>query len=414
MKSTILIVATLDTKKSEAQFVREQVERLGCEAIVMDVGILGDVEPDVAIDRLSVARSGGADLAALVAAGDKGDCIRVMICGAENSARKLFADGRFQGVIGIGGAQGTDIGTAAMRALPFGVPKFMVSTVACGQATFGPYVGTKDIVMMHSVADIQGLNPITRSVLGRAAAAVVAMVETGKRDVLSRTDQAHSRAIGVSMLGTTTPGALRAKEILERRGLEFVAFHQNGTGGIAMEEMIREGAFRAVLDLNLHEIGDRFFGGLHGAITDGRLETAAELGVPQVIAPGSINYTVQGPFATLPDELKRRKHIVHNPNLTLVRLSPDEMREVGRITAEKINRCTGPVHVFIPLAGFCFPDREGGPLWEPEGNGAFIESLRAGLRADIPYDEVDAHINDAQFIDPAVAELMVLAQLNNG
>ena len=414
VKSTILIVATLDTKKFEAQFVREQVEHLGCEAIVMDVGILGDVEPDVAIDRLSVAKSGGANLPALVAAGDKGACIRTMIRGAETTAEKLFADGRFQGVIGIGGAQGTDIGTAAMRALPFGVPKFMVSTVACGQATFGPYVGTKDIVMMHSVADIQGLNPITRSVLSRAAAAIVAMVETGRRDVSSQMDRARSLAIGVSMLGTTTPGALRAKEMLERHGLEFVAFHQNGTGGIAMEEMIREGAFRAVLDLNLHEIGDRFFGGLHGAITDGRLETAAELGVPQVIAPGSINYTVQGPFATLPDEIKRRKHIVHNTNLTLVRLLPDEMREVGRITAEKINRCTGPVHVFIPRAGFCYPDREGGPLWEPEGNQAFIESLRAGLRADVPYDEIDAHINDSQFIDPAVAELLELAQLHKG
>lgn len=407
VNATILIVATLDTKTSEAHFVRQEIERRGFKALIMDVGILGELVEDVTVNRREVARAADADLDELVAAGNKGACIHAMIRGAAVKAQQLYSEGRYQGIIGIGGAQGTDIGTAAMRALPFGVPKFMVSTVACGRAVFGPYVGTKDIVMMHSVADIQGLNPITRSVLCRAAAAVCGMV-IASAGAEAASGGGATQAVAVSMLGTTTPGALRAKQLLERQGLEFVAFHQNGTGGIAMEEMIREGRFRAVLDINLHEIGDRYFGGLHGAIREIRLESAAELGVPQVIAPGSINYSVQGPYDELTEELKQRKLIVHNPNLTLVRLAPEEMREIGRITAEKINRATGPLHVFVPLRGLCFPDREGGPLWEPEGNAAFIEALRTNLRAEIPYDELDAHINDAAFIDPVVARLFEL------
>jgi uncharacterized protein (UPF0261 family) len=206
--------------------------------------------------------------------------------------------------------------------------------------------------------------------------------------------------VALSMLGTTTPGALRIKELLERRGYEVVAFHQNGTGGIAMEEMIHEGVFKGVLDLNLHEIGDRFVGGLHSDPHKERLEAAGAMGIPQVIAPGSINYAVWGPFLSLSEELKSRKYIIHNPNMTLVRLSPDELRGVGKLTAEKINRSKGPIRVFIPLRGFSYPDRENLPHWEPKGNRAFIETLKAHLRPSIPLQELDAHINDPEFIDP--------------
>jgi uncharacterized protein (UPF0261 family) len=217
--------------------------------------------------------------------------------------------------------------------------------------------------------------------------------------------------VALSMLGTTTPGALQVKSILERRGYEVVAFHQNGTGGIAMEEMIREGAFKGVLDLNLHEIGDRFVGGLHSDPRGERLEAAGELGIPQVVAPGSINYAVWGPFPSLSKELKSRKYIIHNPNMTLVRLSPDELRSVGKLTAEKLNRAKGPTRVFIPLRGFSYPDRENLPHWDPQGNRAFIESLKAHLRPSIPLEEIDAHINDPEFIDPvAEAFLSILKE----
>lgn len=210
------------------------------------------------------------------------------------------------------------------------------------------------------------------------------------------------------MLGTTTRGALRAKDMLEDHGFEVVAFHQNGTGGIAMEDLIREKAFQGVLDLNLHEIGDRWYGGLHGAIRPDRLEAAGTMGIPQAVAPGSINYVVLGPLEQLSPEIRARKLIVHNPTLTLVRLTPEELREVGRVTAEKLNLSTGPTRVFIPLRGFCDPDREGFPHWDPEGNEAFIESLAEAIRPDIPVVKLDAHINEPGFIDPVVREFLTL------
>jgi uncharacterized protein (UPF0261 family) len=210
------------------------------------------------------------------------------------------------------------------------------------------------------------------------------------------------------MLGTTTPGALRAKAILESHGFEVVAFHQNGTGGIAMEDMIREGVFQGVLDLNLHEIGDHYVGGLHGAIRDDRLTAAGDMGLPQVVAPGSGNYTVQGSPESLSEDMKRRKHFNYNPHLTLVRLLPSELKEVGKEIAEKLNRAKGPMKVFIPLKGFSFPDREGMPHWEPEGNQVFIDALKRHLNPGIHLIELDAHINDPGFIDPVVNEFMTM------
>jgi len=396
---TVLIVATLDTKGYEAIFLKDEIERNGCKAIIMDIGILEStpVKPDISRDE--VAEIAGKKLKNLISAGDKGACIRAMMKGASKMAEKLYREGIFQGIIGIGGAQGTDIGTSAMRSLPFGVPKFMVSTVASGFATFGPYVGTKDIIMMHSVADIQGINRITREVMRNAAAAVCAMVKA--RNIREDTDK-YAKTVGMSMLGTTTPGALRAKKLLEKSGYEVVAFHQNGTGGIAMEEMILEGMFCGVLDINLHEIADYVVGGLHRSIKPFRLENAGKIGLPQVIAPGSINYSVQGPFETLPEEIKKRKYIIHNPNLTLVRLSHSELDEAAKVVAGKLNKVRGKIHVFIPLRGFSFPDREGYPHWEPEGNRIFIKSLEANLNPSIPLTRIDAHINDREFIDPVV------------
>jgi uncharacterized protein (UPF0261 family) len=215
------------------------------------------------------------------------------------------------------------------------------------------------------------------------------------------------------MLGTTTPGALRAKAILEERGFEVVAFHQNGTGGIAMEDMIRGNDFEAVLDLNLHEIGDRYVGGLHGAIREDRLEVAGDKGIPQFVAPGSINYMVLGPLESLSPEMRARKLIVHNSYLTLVRLSPEELHGVGKRVAEKLNRAWGITRVFIPLQGYSFPDRRDLPHWDPEGNEAFVEALKADLKPQIPLVEIDAHINDPEFIDPIVDEFLNVMQTNS-
>ncbi len=396
MKRTVLLIVTFDTKEEEALFLKKCIEARGIRVLTMDTGILAPPHVKVDIDQEEVARRGGVSLKEIVATGDKGECILNMVRGAKVICRELFDQGRFQGVVCIGGAQGTDIGCAAMRSLPIGVPRLMVSTVASGRATFGPYVGTKDVTMMHSVTDLQGLNFLTKRVLQNAAGAVCGMVEAIGEKLM----KPEGIPVAMSMLGTTTPGALRCKRILERQGFEVVTFHQNGTGGIAMEDMIREGAFKGVLDLNLHEIGDRFVAGLHGAIREDRLEAAGDLGIPQVVAPGSINYVVLGPLDHLPPDWRSRKLIVHNPNLTLVRLSPDELHSVGKLVAEKLNRAKGPTRLFIPLKGFSYPDRENLPHWEPEGNQAFIDSLKANLKPSIPITELDAHINDPEFIDP--------------
>lgn len=409
---TVLIVATLDTKFDEVNYLRRRILEQGCNTVVMDCGILGrspafsgrpaEISPE------EVAAAGGGALRELVRSGDKGRCIETMIGGAGKLSADLYKQGWFQAIISIGGAQGTDIGTAAMRVLPFGVPKLMVSAIANGLATFGSYVGTKDIMIMHSVVDLQGLNMFTKRVLDSAAAAVVGMVKAD--DSICRDGKGRA-AVAMSMLGTTTPGALLAKSLLEKEGLEVVAFHQNGTGGIAMEDMIMEGHFAGVLDINLHEIGDWVGGGLHRAIRPYRLESAGRMGLPQVVAPGSINYTIQGPLETLTVEQKKRQFVVHNPNLTMVRLSLEEMRQTGRLVAEKLNKSAGAIYLFIPLKGFSYPDREGLAHWDPEANRIFIEALKNNLNGEIPVVELDAHINDPEFILPVVERFLSL--INN-
>ncbi|MCL2705500.1 MAG: Tm-1-like ATP-binding domain-containing protein [Spirochaetaceae bacterium] len=400
----ILLIATLDTKAEEAFYIKKKIESLGQKVLLANTGVFLPLKESGDIKGEDIVRAGcGLTVEELKAKKSKGFSIESITKGIRKITRELYEEGKISAVLSIGGAQGTDIGTSAMKELPFGIPKFMVSTVASGKATFGPFIGTKDIIIMHSVCDIQGLNVVTRKVFDNAAAAICGMV----MDKEEKTDSniKTKGSIAVSMLGTTTPGALYAKKLLEAKEYDFVAFHQNGTGGIAMEEMITEGLFKGILDINLHEIGDRYYGGLHGSIREGRLESAAKKGVPQVIAPGSINYTVQGPYNELGEEMKKRKLIVHNSFLTLVRLTPEELVEVGKITAEKINLSTGHVHVYVPLKGFSYPDTEGREHWDPEGNDAFIKNLRKNLRKDIPYDELDMHINDNEFIDIVVNKL---------
>lgn len=404
MDKTVLLIATHDTKEEEARFLKKCIESGGVRVLVMDSGILSAPRGNVDISQDEVASRGGMSLKDAVATGDKRQCTELMCRGAADIAAELYRRGNIQGVIGIGGAQGTEIASAAMRALPTGVPRLMASTVANGPHQFGFYVGTKDLTIMHTVSDLQGINFLSRQILQNAAGAICGMVQRFEGHLL----KPEGTPVAMSMLGTTTPGALRAKKILEDNGFEVVAFHQNGTGGIAMEDMIAEGVFEGVLDLNLHEIGDRYVGGLHGAIRDDRLTAAGALGLPQVVAPGSGNYTVQGSPESLSDDMRRRKHFNYNPHLTLVRLLPAELVEVAREIAQKLNQAKGPVKIFIPLKGFSFPDREGLSHWEPEGNQVFIDALKGHLSSAIPVTELNAHINDPDFIDPVVEEFMLM------
>jgi len=397
MAKRVLLIATHDTKEEEADFLRQRIEARGVDVLVMDTGILGPPSRRVDISQNEVAARGGMTLEEAVSSGDKRLATENMCKGAERIARRLYDDGQIQGAVGIGGAQGTEIASAAMRALPTGVPKMIASTVANGQHQFGFYVGVKDLTIMHTVSDMQGLNFLTKRVLDNSAGALCGMVEyfEGLRM------KPEGAPVAMSMLGTTTPGALRAKKILESEGFEVVAFHQNGVGGIAMEDMVLEGTFEGVMDLNLHEIGDRYVQGLHGAIREGRLTAAGQMGLPQVVAPGSANYTVQGAYESLSEGMRKRKHFNYNPHLTLVRLTPEELTEIGKEIAEKLNRAMGPLKVFIPLKGWSFPDREDLGLWEPEGNEAMVTALKKHLSPSIPVIELNAHINDPDFIDPA-------------
>ena len=404
MQKTVLLIATHDTKEAEAQFVKECIKANEFKTIVMDTGILGAPGSNVDISREDVADRSGKSLKDALASGDKRACTEIMCAGAAEIATELCDQGRIHGVIGIGGAQGTEIASAAMRAVPTGVPRMMASTVANGPHQFGFYVGTKDLTIMHTVSDLQGLNFLSKQILKNAANAICGMAAGFEGKLMPP----EGIPVALSMLGTTTPGALRAKNTLESNGYEVVTFHQNGTGGIAMEDMISEGVFKGVLDLNLHEIGDRYVGGLHGAIREGRLTAGAKMGLPQVVAPGSSNYTVQGSAESMSDEMRGRKYFRYNPHLTLVRLSHAELKVVGKEIADKLNQSKGPVRVFVPLKGVSQPDQEGMPHWEPEGNQIFFDAIKDNLKSSIPYVELDAHINEPEFIDPVIEEFMKL------
>ena len=319
MPRTILILATLDTKEEEARFLRQRIEGRGHRVLMVDAGVLRDphVEPDVS--RRAVAAAGGQSLDELLALRDKGECIRNMIRGAARTVRDLWDRKRFDGVLGVGGAQGAAIGTAAMRTLPFGVPKLMVTTVASGQASFGDFVGTSDLTMMHCVADMFGINALTAKVLTNAAGAIVGMVEAAA-DAPPPDDKPR---VAMTVLGNTTPAGTMIKRLLGEKGYEVVGFHANGTGGVAAEALVAEGYFDAMLDLTTHEIIDRQYGGKHGAIADTRLQGAAEAGIPQLVVPGCIDYFVFGDLDSVPARLKRRPYVVHNPQITLVRATAD-------------------------------------------------------------------------------------------
>ena len=390
----ILIIATLDTKGPETSYLKDLIETKGHQVLVMDTGILDPplFKPDLSRDE--VARAAGTQIEELIRMKDKGRAIQAMAEGSKKIVQQLYREGGISGIIGLGGAQGTEIGTSAMRGLPIGFPKLMVSTVASGYAQFGTYVGTKDLLMMHSVVDILGLNVFSRTILSNAAGAMMGMVARE-----TKIDKPEKNQIGMTIYGTTTPGCMVAKAYLEMKGFEVVAFHPNGTGGRAMEEMVEEGILNGVLDMTTHELTDELVGGLHRAGPN-RLEAAGRKGIPQVVVPGSIDFIVTGPATSLQPEYRNRKYIAHNPSITLVRTSSEEMKTIGKIMASKLNGAKGPTIVMIPLRGFSYPNRKGEALYDEGGNQAFIKTLKENLRG-IKVVEIDAHINDPQFANAA-------------
>ncbi len=395
---TIALIGTFDTKAEEFSFLRARIESAGLRTIMIDVGVLGSSPFLADIAPAEVAAAANEDLASLQRERDRGRSVTVMALGATAILSRLHAQGAIHGVAALGGSAGTTIATAAMRALPFGFPKLMVSTLAAGDTK--PYVGIKDICMMPSVLDISGLNYVSRRILSNAAAAICGMVAAEPS-----TSAKDSPAVAATMFGVTTPCVTAARRILEHRGYDVLVFHATGTGGQAMEQLIDDGAIQAVLDLTTTELADELVGGVMSAGPH-RLEAAGRKGIPQLVCPGAIDMVNFGPAETVPVKFRSRKLYVHNPTVTLMRTTPEECAAIGRITAARLNRANGPVTVLIPLQGVSAIDKLGGPFYSPEALASYRSALKATLSSAIELVEMDAHINDDSFARAATELLL--------
>jgi uncharacterized protein (UPF0261 family) len=395
---TIALIGTLDTKGEEFAFLRDQIEKAGLQTIMIDVGVLGTPLLDADISPAEVAAAANEDLASLQAGRDRGRSVTAMALGATVILRRLFEQQSIHGVGSLGGSAGTTIATAAMRALPFGFPKLMVSTVASGDTS--PYVGTKDICMMPSVVDIAGLNHVSRRILSNAAMAICGMVAS---DPARGPDE--KPAVAATMFGVTTPCVTTARRTLEERGYEVLVFHATGVGGRAMEQLIEDGAFQAVLDITTTELADELVGGVMSAGPH-RLEAAGRKGIPQLVCPGAIDMVNFGPFESVPVQFRSRQLYRHNPSVTLMRTTPEECAGIGRITAGKLNRASGPVTLLIPLQGVSAIDERGGPFYSQAALDAYRSALKEALSPSVRLVELNAHINDPVFAQ-AAAELLM-------
>lgn len=408
MSKTILLIGTLDTKGDEYLFVRDLIERRGHQILMMDAGVFGTPDssrpaPDASAEQ--VAQAGGGDVEELRQRGDRNQALRVMTQGCVALANQWFAQGRFDGVLGLGGSGGTALATAVMRELPIGVPKVMLSTLASGDVS--AYVGAADIAMLHSVVDIAGLNRVSRKVLGNAAGAVcgmVELVEMAEQNPVGESD-ADRPLVAATMFGVTTPCVTRIRERLETSGYEVLVFHATGNGGRAMESLIASGLIAGVADVTTTEWADELVGGLFTAGPQ-RLEAAGRAAVPQVVSCGALDMVnFRGP-ETVPARFVDRHFHVHNANVTLMRTTPEECAELGRILAEKLNTATGPTALLLPLRGVSAMDREGAPFHDAQADAALFDALRRHVRAPVELVELDLHINDPAFADAFADRLL--------
>jgi uncharacterized protein (UPF0261 family) len=398
----VILIGTLDTKGIEFQFVRDILRARGLETLVIDAGVTGPPHfvPDVPRER--VYEAAGTTLAAIQKAGDRGQAVEAAARGMAKLVVELHRQGKVDAILGLGGSAGTTIGTAAMRALPFGVPKLMVSTLASGQVK--PYVGVRDILMMYSVVDISGLNRISRIVLANAANAIVGMVQ--RAEPRERTG-ADKPLITATMFGVTTPCVSAAQKQLEAGGYEVLVFHATGTGGMTMESFIGDGLIEGVLDITTTELADELVGGTLSAGRD-RLTAAGMRGVPQVISLGALDMVNFGPPDTVPERFRARRFYQHNPTVTLMRTTPEENDRLGKEIAQKASAARGPTAVLVPLRGVSAIDREGQSFWWPEADQALFQSLRNWIGPQVQLVELDLHINDPEFARLAAETLLRL------
>jgi len=394
---TVLLIGTLDTKGPEIAYLRDRLQAFGQQTIVADSGILGDpldIVPDVS--RADVARLGGTTIDALRNAGSRGKAVHGMLAGLRRLSLDLLRGGRLDAVVTLGGAEGAVLGAHAMMVLPIGIPKVIVTPIASGHRRFGPLVGTKDVMVVHSVVDILGLNPISTSIFDNVAAALAGMLQHGSAKAVEIPREGNSRRVAITMLGNTTKPVMAIRDALAQCQFESVIFHSNGVGGPAMEELAAEGLFAGAIDFTTDELADELVGGFHRPLPD-RLLRIGRLGLPQVVVPGCIDFTVHGRPEEVPERLRGRPIYTHNPEFTLVRTLAPEMAQLGRIFAERLNQATGPLQVMVPTQGLSIPNVPGGPFWDPEADAGFLAELRAHLRPDLPISTHDVHINSTEF-----------------
>ena len=393
--SAVVVIGTLDTKGGELAYARERLRGAGVETILVDVGVLGEPATPGDISRREVASAAGADLDQLVARGDRGQAVDTMAQGATAVVQRLYTEGRLAGVLALGGSAGASIATAAMRSLPVGVPKLIVSTVVCGDTR--PYVGASDITMMYPVVDIAGLNKISTRIIANAAGAIGGMLAAAP--VIDRETRP---LVAATMFGVTTPCVTHAQARLDELGYEVMVFHATGAGGDSMEALVQDGYFDAVLDITTTELADELAGGIHAAGPQ-RLNLETHPGVPRVVSLGALDMVNFGPLNTVPDRYRTRQLYRHNAAVTLMRTDAGECAALGRLLAARLNEATAPVALLVPRLGVSAIDAEGQPFFEPEADAALFEAVLDAVAPDVEVHDLPLHLNDPEFADAAAA-----------
>lgn len=392
--ATVVLLGTLDTKGVEYGWLRNRLVELGLDVLTVDVGSFS-TSPLADVTSDEVIAAAGAQADELRGRRDRGEMMTVMGAGAAAVVHRLAEDGRVHGLLAVGGSGGSSVAAPAMQTLPVGLPKLLVSTMASGDVQ--PYVGEVDATLMYSVVDVAGINSVSEAVLGNAAAAVAGMALAYEARSRRAPSPDHRPLVGLTMFGVTTPAADEARERLTELGYEVLVFHATGTGGRAMEKLVQSGMLVGVCDLTTTELCDDLVGGVLSAGPD-RLELAGRLGVPQVVSLGALDMVNFGPRETVPARFADRTLFVHNPSVTLMRTTAEEMAELGRRIARKLAAATGPTEVFVPLRGVSAIDVDGAPFRDADADAALFGTLRSGLQgSDVPVHELDLAINDPGF-----------------
>ncbi len=401
MSNTILLIGAFDVKGEEYAFVRKLIEDQGCKTLTMNFGTLGSTDLfSVDIENAEVAKAGGADINKLVAENDRGKAMAVMAEGALKIAQQLHKEAKILGIFGMGGTGGSSVISSAMRSLPIGFPKVLISTVAAGDTSI--LTGVKDITMIPSIVDVAGLNPISEKVFKEGVGAICGMV---KMDYTPSLEQ--KPVITASMFGNTTECVDMCRSTLVKKGYEVLVFHSTGIGGKTMESLVDEGFVYAVLDITTTEWADTICGGVFDAGPE-RLSAPGKAGIPHLIVPGCVDMANFGPIASVPEQYKDRNLYEWNPNVTLMRTNIEENTKMGEVFAKKANEAKGRVAFLLPLKGVSILDSEGERFWWPEANKAMFDAIKENVNSEIEVVEIDANINDDIFAEKAVEMLMAL------